>query len=188
MPSIDPFLLYQISDCAKAIRFLREEWDWEFVAVTARWGAIERCRTNTERWLEAHGLAMPVYYASYPYPTDSPRVAFKAGVIQKLKESRTHGEVLVGIGDRPSDMKAYVKNNLLALIVMDALGECASSPQAHKEMLLTAEKETRKAGAKIESNQTIEYVKSDSKSVAWEQIQNRLGAIAEQRAIKRRER
>ena len=113
--------------CRAALTRLRAEW--ELVAVTARWGGVPRCRRNTELWLEANGIAMPTYYAPRPIPSDAPRAAFKASVIAHLLEERGGGGASgdtvfgVGVGDRPSDMQAYVQNGLHALVITDALGE-----------------------------------------------------------------
>ena len=92
-------------DCADTIAALRESWN--FVAVTARWGWLPRARANTETWLAAHGMSMPVYYAPRPYPQDADRAVFKKGVIEGIGRGGEHGPVLAGVGDRPSDMVAY---------------------------------------------------------------------------------
>lgn len=111
--------------CRDALCRLRTAW--ELVAVTARWGGVPRCRTNTELWLEANGIPMPTYYAPRPIPSDAPRAEFKAGVIARLLDERggssDGGVFAVGVGDRPSDMRAYVRNGLHALVITDALGE-----------------------------------------------------------------
>jgi hypothetical protein len=126
---------------------------------------------------------MPVFFASYPYPTDAPRVAFKAGVINKLQQSGRYGHVVVGVGDRPSDLKAYAENGLHSLIVMDSLGECIEAkgdPKVQIKMLhdaagsLPARSSKSDHGSPVE----IEYFSSTPTSHAWEQIQDRLIAMA----------
>ena len=75
--------------CAAAIASLCA--DWTFVAVTARWGVLPlRARSNTEAWLAAHGMSMPVYYAPMPYRDDGDRAVFKQRVIADIIESKRY--------------------------------------------------------------------------------------------------
>eukprot|EP00940_MAST-03C_sp_MAST-3C-sp2_P003291 g3291.t1 len=97
-------------DCKDTVRELAHMWN--FVAVTARWGGITRCRQNTETWLRAHGMEMPVFYASWPYPTDRPRVDFKASAIRHIQSS-----------------------GLKPFVVTDALGEVDGGADGHMRAL-----------------------------------------------------
>eukprot|EP00937_MAST-01D_sp_MAST-1D-sp2_P001870 g1870.t1 len=106
--------------CRDALAAARRDWD--LVAVTARWGTA-RCRSNTQAWLAANGVPMPAHFAPYPIPTDVPRAEFKAAVIADLLRARPRDAPAAGVGDRPSDMQAYVQNGLPALMLTDSLGE-----------------------------------------------------------------
>jgi hypothetical protein len=120
---------------------------------------------------------MPVFYCPYIYPTDAPRAVYKASVIHKLKESAEFGEVLVGVGDRPSDMQAYAQNGLTSLIVADSLGECleaSGDPSAQRKMLQDAEHKLTRAD--------VEYYTSTPDCSAWMQIQQRLILMANERS------
>ena len=86
---------------------------FRIVALTARWAAGAR---YTDAWLARHGLAgMPVIVARAPHPGDDSRVAFKSAAIAWLQE--TGWAPVVGVGDRPSDLEAYVASGLHACVV-----------------------------------------------------------------------
>ena len=91
---------------------------YALVAVTARWSVAER---GTAAWLGAHGLGhVPVVYASHARPRDASRVAYKAAAIARLRDEGW--APLLGIGDRPSDLRAYAAAGLPALMVAHAQG------------------------------------------------------------------
>jgi hypothetical protein len=152
---------------------------WNLVAVTARWGAIERCRTNTDKWFAANIElpSIPVIYADYPLPTDAPRGAFKSEVIQRLKTSpELYGSILAGVGDRPSDMEAYVTNGMHALMITDEIGELGGT-SAHAEALLKKEEELSAYDPAVEYFKTYTTAEG-AECCAWEQIAERLEDIA----------
>eukprot|EP00658_Telonema_sp_P-2_P062297 TRINITY_DN50962_c0_g1_i1.p1 TRINITY_DN50962_c0_g1~~TRINITY_DN50962_c0_g1_i1.p1 ORF type:complete len:108 (+),score=20.47 TRINITY_DN50962_c0_g1_i1:153-476(+) len=103
---------------------------------------------------------MRVEYAEYPYPTDGPRAGFKADVIRRLIESGECGQLVAGVGDRPSDMLAYTRNGLRCMIVKDSLGETGGSREQHWERLLRTEAELRReerAGEGRNNELSVEY-------------------------------
>jgi len=163
-------------DCADTIAALRESWN--FVAVTARWGWLPRARANTETWLAAHGMSMPVYYAPRPYPQDADRAVFKKGVIEGIGRGGEHGPVLAGVGDRPSDMVAYTENGLHAIVITDALGEMSGSSDKHRGFLHETEATLREKDPGV----SIEYIESTRDRTAWVAIRQRLAALAAQHA------
>jgi hypothetical protein len=165
--------------------------DWDFYAVTARWG-LPRCKTNTVAWLNAHGIrvAAPVEYSAWPLPTDPPRKTFKAAVIRGIRERTTpvNGApaLVLGVGDRPSDMEAYVENGLRAFIITDGVGEMGAR---HDELLFECERKLMEAhrggmlpapaGSAVGSEPAppqIEFFASlpEGGPSAWEQIQARM--------------
>lgn len=96
----------------EAIQALSERYD--IAAVTSRSGGAA---THTDRWLQSVGLAgMPLIHAAGPHPGDSSRDAFKAAAIRHLREAGGLDPVL-GIGDRPSDGRAYRAEGLHSLVV-----------------------------------------------------------------------
>lgn len=68
-------------------------------------------------WLERNGLAgLPVVHSDRPHPGDDSRIAFKRDAILALR--RDGWDPIMGIGDRPSDMSAYLEAGLHALMVI----------------------------------------------------------------------
>merc|ERR1711871_1348139 len=114
---------------------------------------------------------MPVYYAQYPYPSDEPRAGFKAGVIQGMQASHAHGYPLAGVGDRPSDMKAYATSDLATLIITDALGEVGNE-RIHKAKLEAMSADLPDA--------CITYYRSSPEATAWAQLAQALSLIADE--------
>ena len=86
--------------------------------MTARWALAA---PNTRRWLDVRGLsAVPAVHSAGPHPRDASRAAFKAGVVRQL---RAWGWApRAGVGDRPSDLRAYTGEGLVALMVTHAHG------------------------------------------------------------------
>ena len=70
-----------------------------------------KCPSCTLRCITSD-VAPPECSLQVPYPTDLPRAKFKAEAIRTLIEGGQYGEVVAGVGDRPSDMHAYVQNGL----------------------------------------------------------------------------
>jgi hypothetical protein len=153
---------------------------WNLVAVTARWGAIERCRTNTEKWFAANiDVPIPVFYAEYPLLSDAPRGAFKSEVIKRLKRSpELYGSILAGVGDRPSDMEAYVSNGMHALMITDEIGELGGA-SAHAKALRKKEEELGPFESAVEYFET-RVTAGDAECCAWEQIIQRLDQIVKE--------
>lgn len=89
--------------------------DFRIVAVTARWqfGA-----DKTHAWLAAHDLLVPTIHSNRPHPADDTRVAFKVAAIELLRERGWNP--VVGIGDRASDLKAYRRAGLHAVMTLHA--------------------------------------------------------------------
>ena len=156
--------------CRVALQALRAA-GWNLVAVTARFGGWPRCRANTEAWLESNGIPMPVIYASVPYPTDRPRAEFKARAIQDLQASGEYGDIVAGVGDRPSDMIAYAQNRLRCMVITDQLGEVGGA-DVHRTKLLEAEAKLRKSMPGV----AIEYFETDAVTgmTAWSKIERAL--------------
>ena len=159
--------------CVDALGSARPHWD--LVAVTARWG-LPRCRANTEIWLDAHGLSMPAHFAPRPIPTDAPRAAFKAEVISRLLHERSRADAAaagcttpaVGVGDRPSDMEAYVRNGLTAVMITDSLGELGAK---HAQLLeQMAHRLRAEFGDGGEDGARIHFFASDQEHLAWNKI------------------
>jgi len=159
-------------DCKETVRELAHMWN--FVAVTARWGGITRCRQNTETWLRAHGMEMPVFYASWPYPTDRPRVDFKASAIRHIQSSGKYGEILVGVGDRPSDVLAYLSTGLKPFVVTDALGEVDGGADGHMRALRKLDR----------GDNALEYFGSTDEASAWQKVRKRLEEVGREFAYK----
>lgn len=96
----------------EAIQALSERYD--IAAVTSRSGGAA---AHTDRWLHSVGLAgMPLIHAAGPHPGDGSRDAFKAAAIRHLRAVGGLDPV-IGIGDRPSDGRAYRAEGLHSLIV-----------------------------------------------------------------------
>jgi len=92
------------------------------VAVTARWKPAE---VNTEAWLARVGLrGLPVLYATQPHVGDDSRIAFKAAAIGHVREQGL--QPIVGIGDRPSDVRAYLRARIMPAMVAHAEGAGAA--------------------------------------------------------------
>ena len=90
------------------------------MAITARWsfGA-----NSTVSWLREEGLGdLPVIHSPRPHPGDASRMAFKRDAILSLR--REGWNPVIGIGDRPSDTRAYLEAGL------DAIGVIHTHPAA----------------------------------------------------------
>jgi len=130
-PSTDIGVPY--SSFLPCIYRLRENFD--IVAVTARWRFAE---ANTARWLSTRGLGgIPVIYAREIHPGDDSRVDFKASAIRFVREKGWNP--VMGVGDRPSDLSAYVREGLSAMMVIHAEGSSESRAKEHLQSLLLIE-------------------------------------------------
>jgi hypothetical protein len=90
---------------------------YELAAVTARWSLAAR---NTKAWLSLHGFpAIPCIHSWRPHPWDASRVAFKSAAIARLRMAG--GSPTIGVGDRPSDLEAYLSSGLSAFLVFHCL-------------------------------------------------------------------
>lgn len=86
------------------------------VAVTARWAPAAG---KTEAWLAGVGLGgLPVVYATGPHVGDDSRIGFKASAIEALRAGGL--SPTVGIGDRPSDLRAYLRASIVPCMVAHA--------------------------------------------------------------------
>ena len=115
---------------------------FNLVAVTARWRLAE---SSTERMLASVGLArLPTIFAADPHPGDASRVDFKARAIELLRERGW--APFAGVGDRPSDLRAYVRAGVTALMVAHASGSGGSEGSARAQLcaLRAVETELRK--------------------------------------------
>jgi len=123
-----------------AVRAAAERFN--VVAVTARWRVAER---STERMLAAAGLErVPTIFAAGVHPGDASRVAFKARAIRHLRDEGW--APWAGVGDRRSDLRAYAREDLAALMVAHAEGAGAGGAARALAELLPVEVELR-AGA-----------------------------------------
>ena len=97
-----------------ALSSLRElQGSFDIVALTARFMLAE---ANTEAWFQHYGLGhIPIIYAKGIHPLDHTRVAFKASATQYLHSIQWRP--VMGVGDRPSDLAAYLQTGLHAAIV-----------------------------------------------------------------------
>jgi hypothetical protein len=125
-----------------AVRAASERFN--VVAVTARWRVAER---STERMLAAAGLErVPTIFAAGVHPGDASRVAFKARAIRHLRDEGW--APFAGVGDRRSDLRAYAREGLAALMVAHAEGAAAGGAARALAELLPVEAELReRAGA-----------------------------------------
>ena len=111
-----------------AVQSLAERFN--VVAVTARWRLAE---PSTDRMLASVGLAgLPTIFAARPHPGDASRVAFKARAIELLRERGW--APFAGVGDRPSDLRAYVRAGVAALMVAHASGGGGSESSARAQL------------------------------------------------------
>ena len=84
------------------------------VALTAR---AELGKANTRRWLDANGLEFVELYLSSRFHFREPtRAAFKTAVLARLKSEGY--DLRYGMGDRPSDFVAYIKNGMYPVVVL----------------------------------------------------------------------
>ena len=91
---------------------------FRIVAVTARHASAERA---TRLWLQEHGLGgLPLVLAAGMHPRDASRVAYKRAAIRLLREEGWRP--VLGVGDRPSDLQAYAREGLAAVMVAHAQG------------------------------------------------------------------
>ena len=128
-----------------ALSSLRElQGSFDIVALTARFMLAE---ANTEAWFQHFHLGhIPVIYAKGIHPLDHTRVAFKASATQYLHS--IHWRPVMGVGDRPSDLAAYVQTGLHAAIVRhDLVGLSPTQrTQTHLSMMRKAGIEEGKLG------------------------------------------
>jgi hypothetical protein len=81
----------------------------EQAGITARWGGLGYW--NTRRWLDVHGLShVSLRCSPQPLPSEEARLAWKRGCIEELQ--REGVEVIGGVGDRESDVMAYLESGL----------------------------------------------------------------------------
>ncbi len=93
-----------------------EDKGWNVIFVTARPDLLQK---QTLAWLELHGfLAAPVIFSSGLLLSAEAKEDFKASAIAEL---RRHGlRVEAGVGDKASDMGAYLRHGLrMAFIAKD---------------------------------------------------------------------
>lgn len=96
---------------------------FDFAAVTARWSVSAR---NTNAWLDANGLTgLPCTHSWRPHPFDASRVQFKSEAIDRIRVEGARP--VIGVGDRPSDLEAYLRSGLQALMVRHCLIDASSS-------------------------------------------------------------
>ena len=92
---------------------------FRIVAVTAR---ARFGRRNTRLWLEREGLGfVELYLSPFFNLTEPGRAKYKSIVISALR-SRGY-DIRYGVGDRPSDMRAYAANGAFPVVVLDGEDE-----------------------------------------------------------------
>ena len=102
----------------EAVQHIKQRYGVEFVALSARWSLARR---HTENWLMQHGLEdMNVVLSSHMHPRDETRSQYKYNELCKLRQ---HGkQILLGIGDRPSDLRAYVAAGIPTIMLSHNCG------------------------------------------------------------------
>ncbi len=108
-----------------AVTHLRE-LGLEPVFVSARQKFAYR---NTSHWLHVHGLNASHLYLSPITLPESQRAAWKASVIKSIQQNSGLTPV-AGVGDRPSDLQAYVACNIAAVGVCQGTAQQAGVPSA----------------------------------------------------------
>lgn len=126
------------------------------VAITARWRGAE---ANTITWLTAHGLPdLPVMHATGMHPSDDTRVAYKAAAVRALQ--RGGWRPVIGVGDRPSDLRAYAGTGLRAFMVAHATAS-HRGPAAYLHRLYTAEQQLRASNSSTTTVPQVLYFTDD---------------------------
>lgn len=95
------------------------ERDWSIVILTSRASFLEG---TTLKWLDGHGFPRaPVAFSSRPILTKNGREEFKRRAIADLKLRGMRVEY--GVGDKGTDIRAYLRNGLKAILVLDGPGD-----------------------------------------------------------------
>ncbi|MCR4315104.1 MAG: hypothetical protein NUW37_02010 [Planctomycetes bacterium] len=98
-------------DAVRVLTSLSERYN--IVGVTARWFLYEMA---TARFMEQSGLGfIPVVHSRRPFVGDRPRGAFKLETIEMFRDLGL--DPFIGIGDRPSDFRAYLGADLQIAMV-----------------------------------------------------------------------
>ena len=87
-------------------------------------GVTARCLLaagNTRRWLRAQGVPdIPVLHAPFFLVTERARVRFKRRALRRLKDEGHR--LVLGVGDRGSDLEAYVREGLFPVLLVPSPG------------------------------------------------------------------
>ena len=118
---LDWFKLYLVESDSVGVPFAKVvdtlkslSENYNVVAITAR---AKMGRPNTLRWLQRFGLDFcDLHLSSAVHFRDSPRAAYKSGVLRKLA-AEGH-DIRFGMGDRPSDFSAYADNGIFPIVVI----------------------------------------------------------------------
>lgn len=153
------------------------------VAVTAR---FKLCARNTERWLEQFGLhGLPVLYATAMHPRDETRIEFKRSAVQHLAaegwnpvcqevmllllfclqpRSQVSGVCIlqvIGIGDRPSDVAAYLAAGLRVIAVANEDSE---------EQAVASLNKLRAVAQAAGKTDAVDFVHASATTSVWQQV------------------
>ena len=105
-----------LADAVEVTQDLSRRYDLTIVTGRKRY-----LRQKTKRWLRMKGFPLaPVFFAPPFRPTLS-HERFKFELIRQLKASWPN--IIIGIGDRDSDARAYLANGLRAIIIREK-GHC----------------------------------------------------------------
>ncbi len=104
------------SRAGEALKRLSEKA--ELLGVTAR---CILASGNTRRWLRAQGLPpFPVFHAPFFLVREKARVRFKGRCLKKLKQEGYR--LVLGVGDRGSDLEAYLGEGLFPVLLVPRPG------------------------------------------------------------------
>lgn len=86
--------------------------EYDVVYLTAR---PKACESRTRRWLLSRGFPDGRIFTSATITDFVAQTGFKQAMLAKL--GRQHRQMLIGIGDKPTDAKAYRRSGMLAVVV-----------------------------------------------------------------------
>ena len=89
----------------------------------------EFARRNTVHWLQAHGLDTAQLHLSPVTLPEQARAGWKSSVISTLQQNHQL-QAVAGVGDRPSDLQAYVDSGIRAVGVMQGSSTSAGQPSS----------------------------------------------------------
>eukprot|EP01138_Halocafeteria_seosinensis_P004657 gb/GECG01004763.1/.p1 GENE.gb/GECG01004763.1/~~gb/GECG01004763.1/.p1 ORF type:complete len:289 (+),score=24.67 gb/GECG01004763.1/:1-867(+) len=121
-------------DAVTALHKIKQRHGVDFLVLSARWCLA---RKHTERWLKRHGLEdTPLVLAKEMHPRDETRAYFKYHEVCELKKQGK--KFILGIGDRPSDMLAYLAAGVPTIMLChdEGVPKGHGSPTARAKKLI----------------------------------------------------